>query len=83
LLVLTAILANGINLGLTRMADACPGVSLSTLSRIDTWQIRDETYGKALTEIVNHHHRLEFARHVFSRVSGQAIIAWRQTALLL
>jgi hypothetical protein len=62
-LLLTAILAEGINLGLTRMADACPGVSLSTLSRIATWHIRDETYGKALAEIVNHHHQLEFAAH--------------------
>ncbi|HEY6270768.1 MAG TPA: Tn3 family transposase, partial [Terriglobales bacterium] len=62
-LLLTAILADGINLGLTRMADACPGASLSTLSRIATWHIRDETYAKALAEIVNHHHRLEFAAH--------------------
>jgi hypothetical protein len=62
-LLLTAILADGINLGLTRMADACPGVSLSTLSRIATWHIRDETYAKALAEVVNHHHRLEFAAH--------------------
>jgi TnpA family transposase len=62
-LLLTAILADGINLGLTRMADACPGVSLSALSRIATWHIRDETYAKALAEIVNHHHRLEFAAH--------------------
>ncbi len=49
-LLLTGILADGINLGLTRMADACPGVSLSTLSRIATWHIRDETYAKALAE---------------------------------
>lgn len=62
-MLLTAILADGINLGLTRMADACPGVSLSTLSRIATWHIRDETYAKALAEIVNHQHQLEFAGH--------------------
>ena len=62
-LLLTAILADGINPGLTRMADACPGVSLSTLSRIATWHIRDETYVKALAEVVDHHHRLEFAAH--------------------
>ena len=45
------------------MADACPGISLPTLSRIATWHIRDETYAKALAEIVNHHHELEFAAH--------------------
>ncbi|MGE5294833.1 MAG: Tn3 family transposase [Solirubrobacterales bacterium] len=60
-LLLTAILADGINLGLTRMADACPGVSVSTLSRIATWHIREESYTKALAEIINHHHRLKFA----------------------
>jgi len=31
-LLLTAILADAINLGLNRMADACPGTSLSRLS---------------------------------------------------
>jgi len=49
-LLLTAILADGINLGLTRMADACPDVSLSTLLRIATWHIRDKTDAKALGE---------------------------------
>jgi TnpA family transposase len=63
MLLLTAILADGINLGLSRMAEACPGMSLSTLSRIATWHIRDETYAKALAEVVNHHHRLEFSAH--------------------
>jgi TnpA family transposase len=62
-LLLTAILADGINLGLSRMAEACPGIALSTLSRISTWHIRDETYAKALAEAVNHHHSLEFSAH--------------------
>ncbi len=62
-LLLTAILADGINLGLSRMAEACPGVSLAVLSRIATWHIREETYAKALAEIVNYHHQLEFAAH--------------------
>jgi TnpA family transposase len=61
--LLTAILADAINLGLTRMAEACPGTSLSRLSGIADWHIRDETYGQALAELVNHHHRLPFAAH--------------------
>src|SRR5262249_33198984 len=36
-LLLSAILADGINLGITRMAEACPGISASALSRIATW----------------------------------------------
>ena len=43
------------------MAEACPGISASVLSRIATWHIREETYTKALAEIVNHHHHIEFA----------------------
>lgn len=62
-LLLTGILADGVNLGLSRMADACPGVSLARLSRVATWHIREETYGNALAEVVNHHHSLEFAAH--------------------
>jgi hypothetical protein len=60
-LQLSAILADGINLGISRMAEACPGTSASVLSRIATWHIREETYSKALAEIVNHHHQIEFA----------------------
>jgi hypothetical protein len=61
--LLTAILADAINLGLNRMAEACPGSSLSRLSWIVDWHVRDETYSKALAEIVNYHHRLAFAEH--------------------
>ncbi len=62
-LLLTAVLADAINLGLNRMADACPGTSLSRLSWIADWHVRDETYSKALAEIVNHHRQLPFAGH--------------------
>jgi TnpA family transposase len=62
-LLLTAILADGINLGLDRMAEACPGTSLSRLSWIADWHARDETYSKGLAEIVNYHRRQPFAGH--------------------
>jgi hypothetical protein len=61
--LLTAVLADAINLGLTRMAEACPGTSLSRLSATADWHIREETYSKALAELVNHHHQLPFAAH--------------------
>ncbi len=62
-LLLAAILADGINLGVARMAEACPGVSAATLSRVAVWHIREETYSKALAGIINHHHQIEFAGH--------------------
>lgn len=51
--MLTTILADGINLGLTKMAESCPGVTKSSLEGIQAWYIRDETYSAALAELVN------------------------------
>ena len=62
-LLLTAILADATNLGLSKMAESCPGASLAKLSWLVAWHIRDETYSKALAEIVNHQHRVAFATH--------------------
>lgn len=52
-LLLTTILADGINLGLTKMAESCPGTSRDSLENIQAWYIRDETYSAALAELVN------------------------------
>jgi hypothetical protein len=43
-LLLTTILADGINLGLTKMAESCPGTTYAKLSWLQAWHIRDETY---------------------------------------
>jgi hypothetical protein len=55
-LLLTAILADAINLGLRKMSAACPGTSYARLSWLAAWYIRDETYSKALAEVVNAQH---------------------------
>ena len=52
-LLLTTILADGINLGLTKMAESCPGTTYAKLSWLQAWHIRDETYSTALAELVN------------------------------
>ncbi len=52
-LLLTTILADGINLGLTKMAESCPGTTKASLEGIQAWYIRDETYAAALAELVN------------------------------
>jgi len=71
--LLTVILADAINLGLHKMAEACPGTSIAKLSWLSAWHIRDETYSKALARLVNHQHRQPFAallgrrHHLFFR----------------
>ena len=59
--LLTVILADGINLGLTRMAEAAPGSSFKRLSRVADWHVREDCYSRALAEIVNQHHQLQLA----------------------
>ena len=52
-LLLTTILADAINLGLTKMAESCPGTTYAKLAWLQAWHIRDETYSTALAELVN------------------------------
>jgi hypothetical protein len=62
-LLLTTILADAINLGLTKMAESCPGTTYAKLSWLQAWHIRDETYSTALAELVNAQFRHPFAEH--------------------
>jgi hypothetical protein len=62
-ILLSAILADATNEGLTKMADACPGLTFVRLSWTADWHIREETYSKALAEIINVHHKLPFAQY--------------------
>ncbi|AJZ56902.1 tn3 transposase DDE domain protein [Paraburkholderia fungorum] len=62
-LLLTTVLADAINLGLTKMAEACPGTTYAKLSWLQAWHIRDETYSQALGELVNAQFAQPFATH--------------------
>lgn len=48
--LLTIILADGINLGMTKMAELCLGTTKSSLEGIQVWYIRGETYSLTLAE---------------------------------
>lgn len=61
--LLTVILADAINQGLTRMAEAVPGSTFKRLSWIADWHVREECYSLALAEIVNQHHQIQLAGH--------------------
>jgi TnpA family transposase len=62
-LLLTAILADAINLGLSKMAESCPGTTYAKLTWLQAWHIRDDTYSAALTELVNAQYRQPFASY--------------------
>ena len=62
-LLLTTILADAINLGLTKMVESCPGTTYAKLAWLQAWHIRDETYSTALAELVNAQLQHPFAEH--------------------
>jgi hypothetical protein len=51
--LMAGLLADGLNLGLTRMAEACSIASLGQLAWTADWHIREETYALALRCLVN------------------------------
>jgi len=62
-LLLTTILADAINLGLSKMAESCPGTTYAKLTWLQAWHIRDETYSAGLAELVNAQFRQPFAAY--------------------
>ncbi|MFJ4292899.1 Tn3 family transposase [Cupriavidus sp. NPDC089707] len=62
-LLLTTVLADAINLGLTKMAESCPGTTYAKLSWLQAWHIRDETYSQGLADLVNAQSAHGFAAH--------------------
>jgi TnpA family transposase len=62
-LLLTTILADAINLGLSKMAESCPGTTYAKLTWLQAWHIRDETYSAGLVEVVNAQFRQPFATY--------------------
>ena len=61
--LLASVLADGINLGLTRMAEACRGATLRQLTWTADWHIRDECYSQALAQLIDFQNRQPLAAH--------------------
>jgi hypothetical protein len=59
--LLTVILADGINLGLTRMAETCRGASLRQLAHLHDWHISEAAYGEALGRLIDAHRAMPLA----------------------
>lgn len=61
--LLTVILADAINLGLTKMAKSSPDMTYAKLSWHQAWHVRDETYSLAISELVNAQLKQPLAAH--------------------
>ena len=61
IILMTTILGDAINLGLSKMAESSPGTTYTKLTWLQAWHIRDETYSAALANLVNAQFRQPFA----------------------
>jgi TnpA family transposase len=59
--LLAAILAEATNLGEVKMAEATPGMTYGRIAQVTDWYIRDETFARALAQIVNAQHQQSLA----------------------
>ena len=66
----SALLAEGTNMSLTRMAEAAQGPSVRQLAWTADWHIRPETYANALARIVDAQHR-----HPLAAWFGESVVA--------
>lgn len=84
--LLTCILADGINLGLTRMSETCRGATLRQLGLVHDWHISEAAYAEALGRLIDAHRALPLSRvwgdgttsssdgqHFFAGGRGEAI----------
>ena len=78
--LLAAVLADGTNLGVARMADASRGLGYHHLVNVARWHIGDDNYVAARAAIVNAHHRHPMAAiwddWTTSSSDGQSAICW-------
>ena len=80
-ILMASLLAEGLNLGLTRMAEACGITTLGQLAWTSEWYIRDETYALALQRLVNQQQRAKHHRRMAnsSGPDGEAMAPARST----
>ena len=79
--LLTAVLADGINLGLTRMSEACHETTWRQLSWTADWHVREECYEQALAGLTDTQHRQPLGAHWGQRhhiLVGRSVLSrWR------
>ncbi len=81
LTLLTAILAEALNLGFAKMAEAVPGISEARLYWVQDYYLREDTFQQALAILVNYHHSLPMAQYwgtgALSSSDAQAFLVGR------
>lgn len=57
--IMAALLGMGMNIGLSKMAEATPGLTYKQLANVSQWRMYEDAMNKAQAVLVNFHHKLQ------------------------
>lgn len=63
IVIMAALLGMGTNIGLSKMADATPGITYKQLSNVSQWRMHEDALTRAQTVLVNFQNKLKLTEH--------------------
>ncbi|ARR10684.1 Tn3 family transposase (plasmid) [Bacillus subtilis] len=61
IIIMAALLGMGMNIGLSKMAEATPGLTYKQLANVSQWRMYEDAMNKAQAILVNFHHKLQLS----------------------
>ncbi|MBG9550008.1 Tn3 family transposase [Cytobacillus firmus] len=63
IIIMAALLGMGMNIGLSKMAEATPGLTYKQLANVSQWRLYEDAMNKAQAILVNFHHKLQLSSY--------------------
>jgi hypothetical protein len=63
IIIMAALLGMGMNIGLSKMAEATPGLTYKQLDNVSQWRMYEDAMNKAQAVLVNFHHKLQLSSY--------------------
>lgn len=63
IIIMAALLGMGMNIGLSKMAEATPGLTYKQLANVSQWRMHEDAMNKAQAVLVNFHHKLHLSSY--------------------
>lgn len=62
-MILATLMAMGTNIGLTKMADATPGITYRQMANVAQWRMDEDALNRAQATLVNFHHKMALSSY--------------------
>ncbi|MES5929948.1 Tn3 family transposase [Bacillus cereus group sp. MG9] len=63
IIIMAALLGMGMNIGLSKMAEATPGLTYKQLANVSQWRMYEDAMNKVQAVLVNFHHKLQLSSY--------------------